>query len=361
MKSKINKFICRPGEFWRDFFIKRYPLSFSDSGITITSEEDFLNIEDILSSQYESEDKVDIVYTWVDSSDPKWQASYQAEYKKISPQNYGKNAFSPARFSNHNELKYSIISVMTNMPWINRIFIVTDNQKPSKNILNEKCCIIDHHDIIEDKYLPTFNSHVIEAHLHKIDGLQEKFIYFNDDVFVLRPLTIGHFYRNKNLAAIFCTPKRLSSEKMKSLNTPTYHACLNSNKLLKIAYNKIMDTYLSHTYYPLFKDSFAKVYSTFFEDIEPSLFNKFRTNNDFNLASFLVPMSMFHEGKATPAIDICYYFNINSTMSRTIYDSLVNRNKLLLPHSCCINSSSEEAEDIHLQAFKNFCKKMWRK
>lgn len=359
MNKKINKFIRKPGEFWRDFFIKRYPLSFCDAKISVTSEKDFLDFENILASQYKSEEKVDIVYTWVDSSDHKWQSSYLYERSKIIPERYGKHALSPGRFSNHNELKYSIISVMENMPWINNIFIVTDNQKPDKKFLNSKCHIIDHHDIIEDRYLPTFNSHVIEAHLHKIEDLQEKFIYFNDDIFVLRKLPIGHFYRNKNIASIFCTPKKLYSKEMCRLNTPTYHACLNCNNLLSKRYGKQIDMYLSHTYYPLMKSSFSKVYSMFFDQIEYFFNNKFRTNNDFNLASFLVPMSMFIDGNAVPAVDICYYFNINANNIRYIYNTLTMRERLCLPHSCCINSVSEEADEIHVKLFDKFCKKMW--
>ena len=45
---------------------------------------------------------------------------------------------------------------------------------------------MDHREIIEQEYLPTFNSHVIEANLHKIPNLSEHFIYFNDDVFVAK-------------------------------------------------------------------------------------------------------------------------------------------------------------------------------
>lgn len=47
---------------------------------------------------------------------------------------------------------------------------------------------MDHREIIDHDYLPTFNSHVIEANLHKIPNLSEHFIYFNDDVFVAKPL-----------------------------------------------------------------------------------------------------------------------------------------------------------------------------
>lgn len=52
-------------------------------------------------------------------------------------------------------------------PWIRNIFIITDDQVPNLNNF-DNIVIIDHKEIINKEYLPTFNSHVIEAHLHKI-------------------------------------------------------------------------------------------------------------------------------------------------------------------------------------------------
>ncbi|WP_352074796.1 hypothetical protein [Escherichia coli] len=48
------------------------------------------------------------------------------------------------------------------------MYIITDNQTPEWIDLYSNVTIIDHRDIIPKEYLPTFNSHVIEAYLHKI-------------------------------------------------------------------------------------------------------------------------------------------------------------------------------------------------
>ncbi|MBR4756443.1 MAG: hypothetical protein IK076_05825, partial [Bacteroidales bacterium] len=47
----------------------------------------------------------------------------------------------------------------------------------------EKVDVVLHSDIIPSEYLPTFNSCVIEMFLHRIPGLDERFVYFNDDIF----------------------------------------------------------------------------------------------------------------------------------------------------------------------------------
>ena len=67
-----------------------------------------------------SERKIDIVYTWVDGNDPEWQkkkAQYAGEIKEEVS-----NASS--RFSDNDELKYSLRSVEKNAPWINHIYIM---------------------------------------------------------------------------------------------------------------------------------------------------------------------------------------------------------------------------------------------
>ena len=58
-------------------------------------------------------------------------------------------------------------------------------------------------DILPADALPTFNSHAIEASLHHIDGLAEHFVYFNDDMFVGRPLRPEPFFTPNGLARVF--------------------------------------------------------------------------------------------------------------------------------------------------------------
>lgn len=104
--------------------------------------------------------------------------------------------FSPNRFQDNNELKYSLRSVQMFAPWIRNVFIVTNGQVPSwLNTSHPRLRLINHSDIFEDKsHLPTFSSNAIESHLHQIQGLSQKFLYFNDDVFLGRPIYLDDFY-----------------------------------------------------------------------------------------------------------------------------------------------------------------------
>ncbi len=59
-----------------------------------------------------------------------------------------------------------------------------------------KLHIVKHEDYIPKEFLPAFNSHVIEMYLHRIKGLSERFVYFNDDMFMIRPLCQTDFFKD---------------------------------------------------------------------------------------------------------------------------------------------------------------------
>jgi len=131
---------------------------------------------------FQNDIPIDIVYTWVNGDDPNWINQKQQFLNKdiLKPENL--------RYKNINELKYSLRSIQKYAPWVRNIFIVVDDiQKP--DFVSDKIKIIKHSQIIPQKYLPTFNSHVIEANLHKIPNLSKYFLYFNDDNFLGSPLS----------------------------------------------------------------------------------------------------------------------------------------------------------------------------
>ena len=74
---------------------------------------------------------IDVVFTWVDNKDPQWQQKYQQANQQTDVlEKAALYSNDTARFTNHNELYYSVHSVQKFMPWVRRIFIVTDAQTP---------------------------------------------------------------------------------------------------------------------------------------------------------------------------------------------------------------------------------------
>ena len=130
-------------------------------------------------------EKIDAVITWVDGSEP----SYQRKIKE----HLTNNDTIKRQYLQANEINLCVASIVKYAPFIRKIFIVTDKQSPSldsvKHIVSkEKIEIVDHEEIFRDniEFLPTFNIRSIDALLFKIKDLSEKFIYFNDDMFLVK-------------------------------------------------------------------------------------------------------------------------------------------------------------------------------
>lgn len=142
--------------------------------------------------------KIDLVYTWVDGSDPIW-IEKRSRYLPQSDQR-DIQSFCKGRLCNSNELLYSLRSVEMYAPWINHIFIITDRQVPLwLDTTHEKITIVDHNDILPQDVLPLFNSNAIEQCLHKIEGLSEHFLYANDDMMFGHKVSPDFFFNAKGL------------------------------------------------------------------------------------------------------------------------------------------------------------------
>src|SRR5699024_7316762 len=64
------------------------------------------------------------------------------------------------------------------------------------NVKHPKLNIVNHKDFLNKKNIPVFNSRAIEVNLHRIPGLTEQFVYFNDDTFIIRPVKKEDFFKN---------------------------------------------------------------------------------------------------------------------------------------------------------------------
>ncbi|KAF9358419.1 Xanthine phosphoribosyltransferase 1 [Mortierella sp. AD094] len=160
---------------------------------------------------------IDIVYTWVNGSDPKLQAIKEG-YQDASPfflayrsnprNRYRVGGFphransqsgdqTANRFRDMNELKYSVRSASQYAyRMFSKIHILTtkvdketdESQVPSWLDLEKSkdfVQLVPHDEIFEDSsVLPSFNSLSIESQIHNIPNLTDAFLYLNDDVFL---------------------------------------------------------------------------------------------------------------------------------------------------------------------------------
>ena len=125
---------------------------------------------------------IDVVYTWVNGSDPEFQTSLKNEIALWGKNNVSGDAAIAARFYDWNTMRYSIRSVEKFMPFVRNLYIVTNGHAPHwLNTTNPKVHLVTHAEIFPNKsHLPTFNSNALEHHLYRIKGLSDKFLYFNE-------------------------------------------------------------------------------------------------------------------------------------------------------------------------------------
>lgn len=126
------------------------------------------------------------------------------------------------RINQVNEIEYTVRSIIKFAPFIRNIYIITDEQQPDflKKAETEsryqKVSIIDHKVIFAgyDQYLPVFNSYTIETMMHRIPGLAEHFVYFNDDMLLFRETKPEDFFTKEGLPIIRGQWMRFEEEKI---------------------------------------------------------------------------------------------------------------------------------------------------
>ena len=135
-------------------------------------------------------EKIDFVIPWVDGSDPEWLK----EKARYSGKTLTGNELE--RFRDWDQLKYWFRGVEKFAPWVNKIHFITCGHVPEwLNLDHPKLHWVKHEDYIPGEYLPTFSSNPIELNIHRIEGLADKFVYFNDDFFIINHVKPTDFFR----------------------------------------------------------------------------------------------------------------------------------------------------------------------
>ena len=139
--------------------------------------------------QFDMEDKIDFVVTWLDSNDPQWKADY-AKYRKVKVKE------DTSRFRDWDLFKYWFRAIEKYAPWVNKVYLVTNGKNPDWiNPNHPKLVLVKHSDYIPNEILPVFNSRTIELYMHKIPGLSEHFVYFNDDCYLNASITPEYYFK----------------------------------------------------------------------------------------------------------------------------------------------------------------------
>lgn len=164
---------------------------------------------------------------WVDDTDPAWREAFAAARRHAGE---GDDA-STIRVRCWHNLHYWFRGVERFAPWVRRVHLVTWGHLPAWLVAaHPKLRVVNHRDFIPAEYLPTFNSLTIGLNLHRIEGLSEQFVVFNDDMFLTRPCRPEDFFRR----GLPCDMARLSVVQPSSIG----HIIYNDLELINAKWRK---------------------------------------------------------------------------------------------------------------------------
>ena len=259
---------------------------------------------------------VDIVILWVDGNDPGWRkerARYVADGDAQS-----------VRYRDWDLLRYFFRGVEKFAPWVRRIHLVTWGHLPEwLDTGARKLRIVRHEEYIDAKYLPLFNANPLEISLHNIPGLGEKFIYFNDDFFLVAPLSperffkkgrprdalvsnalssgegVGHFVLNAlDLLNRHFAKRTFVKENFPKFFHPAYGVSGNFRNLLLLAWPRYTGFVDPHIPQPFLKSTFEKAWELEGKRLEETMRSRFRNCRD--LSQYLFRYWQLAEGTFEP-------------------------------------------------------------
>lgn len=227
---------------------------------------------------------MDAVITYVNGLDPLWQESY----RKAVP-----SAESTKRFRDWGTLKYLLRGIVGCMPFVEKVHLVVASASQVPDWVDDsKLRVVLHEDIIPSHLLPVFNSCTIEMFLHRIPNLAEEFVYFNDDMFPLRPCVATELFRDGK--AVIGFSRHLLSPGMYK------RQCRTSDRLARKALGLSASPFFmrpQHICSPMLRSASEQL----FEWLEPTILataSRMRTPQNPNQYLFLD--YLYYSGKVIP-------------------------------------------------------------
>ena len=261
---------------------------------------------------------MDVVITYVDGNDPVWK------------QDYEKTTNVPVmekRFRDWGTLKYLLRGIQTKMPFIRNVYLVVSHpsQVPSWADVSQLNIVL-HKDIIPQEFLPTFNCNPIEMHLHRIPGLDEEYLYFNDDMFPVGECRPEDFFRNGR-PVIGYYRHLFASGMYKKI-------CRNSDRLARRALGLKPSCFFTrpqHICSPMLKSQCEELYAMVKEEIRKT--SAARTRTEENLNQYLFIDYMNYKGMVINEKISNKHFSVAVASPESLRDFLHNPTRNMV----CIN------------------------
>ncbi len=272
---------------------------------------------------------IDFVVSWLDNSDPAW---LEEKNKYSSEGTAAEN--STKRYRDWGLLRFWFRGVEKFAPWVRRIHFVTCGHLPKwLNQKHPKIHVVKHSDYIPEEFLPTFSSRTIELNIHRISGLADQFVYFNDDMFLINKLNPEDFFKDNmpcDLAVLgavlpqdepmtstifndvkiinrFFRKTDLTIRQWRKVLCPCYGQLLIRTICL-YPFSKHTGFYDPHLGLSFTKELFSEVWEKVPKELTATCRNKFRTQQDCNI--WMLRYWNLAKGNFVPRGMIGRYFEI---------------------------------------------------
>ena len=310
---------------------------------------------------------IDAVYLWVDGADPEWQKRDLQAIKAWStnnPSTISDESISTARYRDNGELRYSLRSLELYAPWINKVHIVVDKQKPTW-LDCSKVNLVDQRDILPSGVAcPVFNSNLIELCMHRIPGLSNHFLSFNDDFMLGAPTCPSDFFCSNGKPKIWLAPKINKSSPLVQKNSTRKIAENLTRKIILEKFGIYYPHKIKHYPRSYVCSAMQEMWSFFPAEVNRSLQARFR--NEDNIITylfypyFLLASEKGISRKVSGLPQVLDFFrgricHVGASLGDKNYKTKMRRIKFLKPLTFCINDSENatEADIIYLQNFLN--------
>lgn len=279
---------------------------------------------------------IDLVFTWVDGSDPDWRADYDRERARAHPMH--PLASAQARYRSWDLLRYSLRSIWWYTDFARRIYLVTAGQVPPwLDVGHSGITMVSHEEIMDADALPTFNSHAIESRLHHIPGLSDHYVYCNDDLLIARPLGARSFFTREGLARVALGSEPIPGGPATLVDAPIDAASKNGRALLADAYDYVASRKLAHVPFPQIRSLVEELEERFADEFDRTLRSRFRDRDDISVAAFLSQHAALATKAATESEIRAEYVNV---ADRWAHERLEVIRELREADVVCINETA---------------------
>eukprot|EP01105_Mastigella_eilhardi_P027902 TRINITY_DN8868_c0_g1_i1.p1 TRINITY_DN8868_c0_g1~~TRINITY_DN8868_c0_g1_i1.p1 ORF type:complete len:366 (-),score=95.11 TRINITY_DN8868_c0_g1_i1:19-1116(-) len=220
---------------------------------------------------------VDVVYTWVNGSDPQ----HIEKMRKFTGYPWA------GGYRDYGVLKYSMRSVDKYMPWVRDIVLVTDGQVPLWADPHAKGFrVVSHKEIFDrESDLPTFNSNAIEAQLYNIPGVAPCILYMNDDMFLAREIPQDFYFVPGTARLKLYMSKGFVAPMKEKMKINTWHASVgHSNEILNRFYHadnlEYNHNYVGHHCYFMSTDILKLMHERWLPEFKLTTSHRFRERDD---------------------------------------------------------------------------------